>query len=255
MYEYSVLPSVHCLTSATFKQLGEWQLACNLPTAEDILSDFESYPITDEVERVLRPNLVVLTNLLHSPEDVDTRFSPVLGYLEKIKKPHDAEVWFAGTISIQDRARTMHWISKFVPGAKGLAVRWVGRAPLVHAFTLLLTGRRSPELETDPDVCNAKTEEEALSLALQKVWAEQVTQTSGELARVDVDQESISLFEKRIFEISKEAGPAGYSQWGLDAGHLENGWFPYGLVPEGWNDGTYEEDEEQLGVSDPSDIF
>ena len=47
-----------------------------------------------------------------------------------------------------------------------------------------------------------------------------------------------------MFEVSKEAGQAGYYQWGLDAGDHQDGWFPYANHTAEWNhrDGEYEED-------------
>ncbi|KAI9063332.1 hypothetical protein FKP32DRAFT_1543201, partial [Trametes sanguinea] len=43
----------------------------------------------------------------------------------------------------------------------------------------------------------------------------------------DVDRECLRFFEQRLFERSKAAGVAGYFQWGLDAGDLQDDWVPY----------------------------
>ncbi|KAJ7579870.1 hypothetical protein C8J56DRAFT_795722 [Mycena floridula] len=53
------------------------------------------------------------------------------------------------------------------------------------------------------------------------------------LSNDSVDREALSNLEAAMFEDSNEAGRAGNSQWGLDAGYYQGCWNPYyDLLPE-----------------------
>jgi hypothetical protein len=64
---------------------------------------------------------------------------------------------------------------------------------------------------------------------------------------------SLEGLEELMFERSALAGNAGHSQWGLDAGHHQDGWNPYAGIPDHWNHRDCESDlsesEGELQVS------
>jgi len=78
---------------------------------------------------------------------------------------------------------------------------------------------------------------------LIKAWEYQQTAFRPDFRDVDVDRESIRMLEEQMFEVSKEAGCAGYYQWGLDEGDHQDKWFPYQNVPSEWNheDGEFDD--------------
>ena len=56
---------------------------------------------------------------------------------------------------------------------------------------------------------------------------------SGKIG-IDVDHRCVATLEEAMFDSSVRAGPAGFSQWGLDAGPHKDGWNPYeGRSPQG----------------------
>jgi hypothetical protein len=69
---------------------------------------------------------------------------------------------------------------------------------------------------------------------LQKAWVAQLTGTPSILGEVDVDRECLEQLEEEMFERTHRTGPSGNFQWGLDAGHHQDGWNPYYGVPETW---------------------
>jgi hypothetical protein len=89
-----------------------------------------------------------------------------------------------------------------------------------------------------------------------RAWDYQFHTTSAEWSIGDVDLESLQVLEERMFEVSKEAGQAGYWQWGLDAGDHQDGWFVYGCHPSECNrgDGDFEDDFE-VGLANFSAII
>ncbi len=71
---------------------------------------------------------------------------------------------------------------------------------------------------------------------------------------VDVDRECLQDFKRRLFERSKDAGPAGFFQWGLDAGNHQHKWDPYQGLPEFWNLGDMDPDEDTLQINPGDDL-
>ncbi|TFK82623.1 hypothetical protein K466DRAFT_499985, partial [Polyporus arcularius HHB13444] len=49
-----------------------------------------------------------------------------------------------------------------------------------------------------------------------------------------------------LFEFSPESGDAGFYQWGLDAGHHQDGWEPFNLLDSRWFTADYPENAEEL---------
>ena len=86
---------------------------------------------------------------------------------------------------------------------------------------------------------------------IQRAWNVQLK--SGDMGKKitsqDVDLECLRDFERRIFDATKQAGQAGYFQWGLDAGDHQEAWDPYDSVPEDWKGWMPEDDEVWLEVS------
>ena len=49
---------------------------------------------------------------------------------------------------------------------------------------------------------------------------------------VDVDRECLEQLEEEMFERTDQTGASGNFQWGLDAGHHQDGWDPSFGVPK-----------------------
>ncbi|EGO21453.1 hypothetical protein SERLADRAFT_440710 [Serpula lacrymans var. lacrymans S7.9] len=47
----------------------------------------------------------------------------------------------------------------------------------------------------------------------------------------NVDKKCLTLLEKQMFEVPKQAGIASYYQWGLNAGEHQDNWGPYADLP------------------------
>ncbi|GBE89672.1 hypothetical protein SCP_1603360 [Sparassis crispa] len=132
-------------------QLGKWRHASQIPTEEDVLAEPDSYPFTEEIDRILTPHIHVLSALLNSPEEVDSTSVPVLQYLrsdagsdgaksvqspgnKSLGKPtktsevdsrfrqHPAVrsgmVPHTGDLDIVEQARINNWFYLKVPGAR-----------------------------------------------------------------------------------------------------------------------------------------
>ncbi|KAF9004258.1 hypothetical protein BDQ17DRAFT_1424705 [Cyathus striatus] len=81
---------------------------------------------------------------------------------------------------------------------------------------------------------------------LQALWNYQLHCHPSIVNGLDIDKECLYAFEQCLFERSPKAGRAGSGVWGLDCGPLQDSWYPYGNLPEGWNDPNYEDFEEDF---------
>ncbi len=84
---------------------------------------------------------------------------------------------------------------------------------------------------------------------LKRAWSVQIGRDwdESELRPVDVDAESLRELEYQMFQRSAAAGPAGWFQWGLDAGDHQECWDPYNEIPDSWNIADfYPDDPEEL---------
>ena len=61
---------------------------------------------------------------------------------------------------------------------------------------------------------------------------------------INVDLLCLEGLEEQMFERSALAGNAGHLQWGLNAGHHQDGWNPYAGIPDHWNHCDHESDSE-----------
>uniref|UniRef100_A0A0W0G3V3 Uncharacterized protein n=1 Tax=Moniliophthora roreri TaxID=221103 RepID=A0A0W0G3V3_MONRR len=63
--------------------------------------------------------------------------------------------------------------------------------------------------------------------------------------KFDVDHDSLRKLEEKMFDMSKEVGPAGNEQWSLDVGCHQDDWHPNALfIGQGPQD--YDGEEEEL---------
>ena len=84
---------------------------------------------------------------------------------------------------------------------------------------------------------------------LQKAWVAQLTGTPSILGEVDVDRECLEQLEEEMFERTDRTGPSGNFQWGLDAGHHQDGWYLYSGVPINWEGKIREGSDTELEAS------
>jgi len=227
-----------------------------------MLADPLAVDFSTEIEKALEPALETLTKLLHNPDSVDPQDAPVLNYLRQpYKGPmshlHRAGyVPFRGDVALLDQARTTNWFERRVPDATAKRMLWIGRAPLAHAITVLLRTRLADTFRNHSEFPSDGSLMDQENFLLKKAWEHQQQAIRPDIGDVDVDRESIGMLEERMFEVSKEAGRAGYYQWGLDEGDHQDKWFPYENVPSGWNhrDGEFDDDFEVWQLNHDSDL-
>ena len=98
----------------------------------------------------------------------------------------------------------------------------MGLLPIAHAHALFIAYRMTKDPAfvglTDADM-------------LQKAWVTQLTGIPSILGEVDVDRECLERLEEEMFERTDGTGETGNCQWGLDAGHHQDGWDPSFGVP------------------------
>ena len=244
------IPSLFTLISEYFVQLGQWTPTFDLPDKEDMLANPLSVNFSPEIEKALEPALDILTKLLHNPDSVNPQDAPVLNYLRQpcgngpMSHLHKAGfVPFRGDVIDLDQARATNWFELRVPDAHLKQLFWIGKAPFAHTITVLLRTRHGDTFRNDPKFPSAGSPTDQEHFLLKKAWEYQQMAVRADFRDVDIDRESIGMLEERMFEISKEAGRAGYYQWGLDAGDHQDKWFPYENVPSDWDhrDGEFDD--------------
>ncbi|KAJ7436921.1 hypothetical protein FB451DRAFT_1061373, partial [Mycena latifolia] len=236
-------------------RLGRWTHACDTPMEEDVLFEFREVPYTDEIDTALRPHLEQLRTLLAEPDGAHPGIPAVtFSRSQRKKKKKVSEmlrqcgVPYTGELQSIDCARVANWFYHFVPGAKESTVQWLGRAPIAHAYTILIASRNRQEI-LDIIQLNSKYSDMERQVAIFSIaWGYQMSRPTVRFT--DVDRECLGFFEERLFENSHEAGRAGNQQWGLDAGPHQDDWNPYANIPTHWNhDDHDDESESELQVS------
>ncbi|GBE90256.1 hypothetical protein SCP_1901050 [Sparassis crispa] len=240
-------------------RLGKWRHASQIPTEEDVLAEPDSYPFTEEIDRILTPHIHVLSALLNSPEEVDSTSVPVLQYLRSDAGSDGAKsVQSPGNKSLGKPTKTSEVDSRFrqhpavrsgmVPHTGDLDI--VEQARINNWFYLKVPASRKRDHFTQvPEFRSIGSAADQTAFILSQAWAYQVAMAHGPHEAKDVDQEALELLEGRMFEISQAAGRAGYYQWGLDAGHHQDDWEPYKDLRSMWNhyDAEFSESELQTG--------
>ncbi|KAH6889065.1 hypothetical protein BKA70DRAFT_1541345 [Coprinopsis sp. MPI-PUGE-AT-0042] len=255
-------------------RLGRWARTCDLLTTEDILADPSLIPYTEEIGKALEGRRHELQYLLNLDLTSDAEVNPPNGsvipaeeyaraMLSLPKKPNlppvARELYFSGTLTVEDRAGVANWVERHVAGGDTLRrPHWFGKVTLAHAFTLLITYRLG-ELLDSPKAAQRHqlplpahlTHQSSHTEIVNAAWT--LLRTPSEIdtpwKNVDVDRECLQNFEERLFERSWAAGRAGNQQWGLNAGTHQDRWNPYLRLPLSWNheDQDYSDSELQTG--------
>ncbi len=158
---------------------------------------------------------------------------------------------YTGDLSIVEQAQISNWFANKVSGANSARHLWISRAPLAHAITLVIAHRHRTAISQHADFPTNGSPEEQQRFRLEQAWLYQGNGSSRNLVSaltVDIDKECLQDFEERLFERSKEAGVAGFYQWGLDRGDHQQKWDPYSGLPAHWNHGDLDVDEKDLEV-------
>ena len=228
-------------------QLGKWLHLHEIKTAEDILSDPSSIPYTIEVNQALKPHIGVLKRLLTAPNSSQYETSlasnaiPAKKWLRDNDKDFStAIVHHVGTLSVVERAQIANWFEIHIGREQDVRALWLGRLPIAHAHTLFIAYR----MTKDPVFKHLTWTD-----VLQKAWVAQLTGTPSILGEVDVDRECLEQLEEEMFERTDRTGPSGNFQWGLDAGHHQDGWYPYSGVPINWEGKIREGSDTELEAS------
>lgn len=242
-------------THSNIFKLGQWVQGFTIRDTEDVLSNFLqgsiSVDFSPEVNTALAPSLPVLARTLTNPESVVNEDCPALAYTREkvtgsLRHLHSiGMVPFHGNVSDLDVARVINWLEVHIPEARSRPQRmsWITGAPSAHAITLLLASRYQDIFISLANYPQNGTAKERFQFSIAQAWERQI---APELRsrKIDVEAESITFLEERMFEVSKEAGEAGYYQWGLDVGDHQNQWSPY-QTPGSWNHGDGEFEEVQ----------
>jgi len=160
-------------------KLERWKHAHEIESSEDILSNPDSIPYTNEVNDILLPYKKVLTNLLTcKPKDLKNKTIPALSWLESTKMSLlTTLIPYVGSLSIEERAQIANWFDIHITRKdKKLRLEYL---PLAHAYTLYIAYR----LKSDPKMANLEGKD-----LLLRAWAVQLTGTSERLIDVDVER-------------------------------------------------------------------
>jgi hypothetical protein len=148
-----------------------------------------------------------------------------------------AAIPHVGTLSVIERAQIANWFETHISREKDVRTLWVSLLPIAHAHTLFIAYRmtKDPTFSdlTDPDM-------------LQRAWVAQLMSIPSILGEVDVDRECLEKLEEEMFERTDRTGPSGNWQWGLDAGHHQDGWDPSFGIPKTWKGKTREGSKTEL---------
>lgn len=140
--------------------------------------------------------------------------------LEKRSAQSGSFQYFGDLSAVQRAQMISRWIFDHVPGSQASPQFLMDRLPTVHAATIViahLCRERLPNVEEKLHL--AKTEDDKTHILWDAAWEYQCQVPVSAQALVDVDLECLGVFERRLFEYSDDAGPAGNQQWGLDVGN------------------------------------
>ncbi|KAF9032059.1 hypothetical protein BJ165DRAFT_1358081 [Panaeolus papilionaceus] len=230
-------------------RLGKWKHACEVPTSEDILSDPTSQccpvPYTALTHEILSPFKDVLMKLTLNSASIDSSDIPAKAWLESNNLSlKDSPVPFVGHLSLVERAQISNWFDQHITaGDPKLRLSWLARLPIAHAFTIYIAHSLQPSGSTPVSQNEHSTE------LINEAWEIQMSGMPLRSIDIDVDRTCLHRLEEDMFEVSSRAEMAGYYQWGLDAGPHQDDWDPYLGLPDSWNLGDHQFDEELLQVS------
>ncbi|KAI0683221.1 hypothetical protein BC835DRAFT_1296586, partial [Cytidiella melzeri] len=231
-------------------RLGRWLHAHEILKDEELLYNTHQYPYTDEINNILSPHVDLLQRILLQgfqsfPDLPACRYS--IDAAKSNQQNFEAErrgmVPFYGGLDIAEQGQIVNWIVSHIPEAEGTREKWQGSAMNAHAATLVIAYRRRFDIQDDPTYPKHLDGAELEVYSLKRAWEYQRNDEEDRF-QVDVDHECLTLFEERLFERSREAGIAGWYQWGLDAGEHQESWDPYAGLPSHWNHGDFYPDNE-----------
>uniref|UniRef100_A0A8H8CPT3 Uncharacterized protein n=1 Tax=Psilocybe cubensis TaxID=181762 RepID=A0A8H8CPT3_PSICU len=146
-------------------------------------------------------------------------------------------------LTIIERAQISNWFEcKIANNDIKMRIKWVSFPPLAHAFTLYI----AHHLKQNPRFTDLSDDR-----LIEEAWSAQCWERPTSKNEIDVDRDCLQLFEEEIFEVSARAGVAGHCQWGLDVGPHQDGWNPYGGLPDYFNFGDREGDDSELEWAKP----
>ncbi|KAF8886612.1 hypothetical protein CPB84DRAFT_1816710 [Gymnopilus junonius] len=190
--------------------LGRWKHAYEVETSEDILADPSRVPYSADVDTALSPFKDTLKLLLEQHVDeLGDKVIPAKNWPERnVKSPLFSTLMpYVGSLSIIERAQISNWFDIHIgKRSKKARLAWLGYLPLAHAHMLYI----SQCLQRSPET------------------------------------ECLYILEEEMFEVLTRAGKAGFFQWGLDAGHHQDGWDVYANLPPQFNQANYKGNDEDL---------
>lgn len=187
----------------------------------------------------------MLKKLLNSPDTLPSETVPAKKWLKETKKNiRRSLIPFTGDLTFNERAKIANWFEEHVAGRDPKKRhKWLGLLPIAHAHTIVIASRLRPETPND-ELGDSDIETEDPEEPIQKAWRKQMRLAASPWSEIDVDLLCLDSLEEQMFERSALAGNAGHWQWGLDAGHHQDGWNPYAGVPDHWNHCDRESESE-----------
>ncbi|KAJ7315596.1 hypothetical protein DFH08DRAFT_820517 [Mycena albidolilacea] len=155
-----------------FGKLGKWVHASEIVPEDDLLSEFRHIPYTDEID----PHLAQLQRLHDYPSGPHPNIPAVQVALRNLSaKGPGSEALRGGGISstseleMIDCARVVNRFYRNIVGAAHSVVQWFGRAPLAHAYTILIAHLNHESIQDvmndDPDYAQMDREAAAFQIA------------------------------------------------------------------------------------------
>ncbi|KAJ7580069.1 hypothetical protein C8J56DRAFT_795369, partial [Mycena floridula] len=221
-------------------RLGKFTHAHHVPVLENLLLDLGDF--TEEIEAALRPHHRLLEDLVLRldtiPYNPDIPVIALQAGQFSLESPIGAgasqlSALFVGGMSLADLSGITNWIRTQIGGSYASENVWSSPGSLAHAHArTLLDAYRNRQVYLAADLASDRTPAQITKYVLKCAWKSMQTRCLSNDS-VDVDREALSNLEAAMFEDSNEAGRAGNSQWGLDAGYHQDYWNPYyDLLPE-----------------------
>lgn len=201
-----------------------------------------SIPYTQEIDDILSPFKTALADLLTgNSSKLKSDVVPAAAWLESKNFHPQTIIPYVGSLSVIEQAQIANWFEvQVAKGNKTLRQLWIGYLPIAHAHTLYIVHQLLK--------CDSKLTSLTRKDLLEHAWEVQFA-GSSRLLEIDVDRDCLYDLEEEMFEVSTQSGIASFFQWGLDAGHHQDNWYPYNNMPPDWNDGNYNWNEDNLAVS------
>ncbi|KAF9256959.1 hypothetical protein L218DRAFT_949560 [Marasmius fiardii PR-910] len=191
-----------------------------------------STPYTTEIHRILSPHTAYLQRVIETPSEASPTDYPSIRY-QREKKQVVVDVMSGLPYSV--RSEIKNWMYNVTPGLKSMPATWCTDGPLQLAYMIYIMHRdknKFGKLKECP-----KKEPGRTKFIRERAWERLTTperpKMAGNIPLIeDVDLQSLTLLEDKMFSPNFNLGDAGQQQWGLDVGIHQYNWDPYEYFPD-----------------------